>query len=696
VLARRHIQRLWFPLPGAGGSIPSRAENALSQEEFDAIMPHEFWREVVDRVAAEVPGTLLLAEAFWLLEGYFVRTLGMHRVYNSAFMVMLRDEGNAKYRSYLKKTIEFDPDIMKRYVNFMSNPDERTAIDQFGSGDKYFGVCTMLATLPGLPMFAHGQVEGFTERYGMEFKRARMEEHPNEGLIAGHQYHIAPLLRNRALFAESTNFVLYDFWNGHGTVDENVFAYSNRLHEQRALIIYNNRYGNTHGTIHVSAAFMDKERGALRQRSLSEGLAIPNEDEVILAFRDTALGLEYLRRATDFHHHGLTLDLRGYQYVVLLHWRELRSTAEQPWDRLCDALHGGGVHSVDEALVKLRLRPLHEALHQAVSSENVHLFASISSESPTRVVTKHSEETTSLSRAAQETTPLVQGKPLEAKASQMAKVCVTSDAIDLRLRPFIEKCEIFFERTLEMLSAEDRELMERSATQRNASRADVTLHATAAKPPRAELLTTYRQSCEGLAISALRIPCLERIFSTVWPASVRYTLPSNGPGARLEPTWTPILAFVALRSLPAAGARIAIFDKLQLRSALADIFSSMGLPDEQTWHLAARIRLLLWQADNPSASIGTKEFWSDPDVRWLAGVNESNAKTYFNKELFEELLSWLQLPALLAIAPQDSEESLSISRVESVISRACRAAGDSEYDVERYLSLLKDDQEAVI
>ena len=25
VLAKRHVQRLWFPLPGAGGSIPSRA-----------------------------------------------------------------------------------------------------------------------------------------------------------------------------------------------------------------------------------------------------------------------------------------------------------------------------------------------------------------------------------------------------------------------------------------------------------------------------------------------------------------------------------------------------------------------------------------------------------------------------------------------------------------------------------------------
>src|SRR6202050_3446186 len=132
----------------------------------------------------------------------------MHRVYNSAFIIMMRDEDNAKYRSVIKNTLEFDPDIMKRYVNFMSNPDERTAIDQFGDGDKYFGVCTLLATLPGLPMFGHGQIEGFTERYGMEFKQAKMEEWPNEGLVARHQHEIAPLLKIRYLFAESTDFVL--------------------------------------------------------------------------------------------------------------------------------------------------------------------------------------------------------------------------------------------------------------------------------------------------------------------------------------------------------------------------------------------------------------------------------------------------------------------------------------------------------
>ena len=104
VLAKRHIERLWYPLPGQEAGIPSRGAAALPAAEFERRMPAEFWREVVDRVAAEAPDTLLLAEAFWLLEGYFVRTLGMHRVYNSAFMHMLRDERNAEYQNVIRET----------------------------------------------------------------------------------------------------------------------------------------------------------------------------------------------------------------------------------------------------------------------------------------------------------------------------------------------------------------------------------------------------------------------------------------------------------------------------------------------------------------------------------------------------------------------------------------------------------------
>ena len=187
VLARRHIQRLWYPLPGHEAGIPSRSSAALPAAELARRMPAEFWREVVDRVAAEVPDTLLLAEAFWLLEGYFVRTLGMHRVYNSAFMHMLRDEKNAGYQQVIRETVAFDARILGRYVNFMNNPDERSAVDQFGRHDKYFGVATMLATLPGLPMFGHGQVEGFSEQYGMEFRRPQRDETPDDGLVERHR-----------------------------------------------------------------------------------------------------------------------------------------------------------------------------------------------------------------------------------------------------------------------------------------------------------------------------------------------------------------------------------------------------------------------------------------------------------------------------------------------------------------------------
>src|SRR4029453_13538533 len=103
--------------------------------------------------------------------GYFVRPLGMPRVYNSAFMHMLRDERNAEYQKVIRETLGFDARVLGRFVNFMNNPDQRSAIHQFGSGEKYLGGATLLATLPGLPMFGHGQVEGYSEQYGMEFRR---------------------------------------------------------------------------------------------------------------------------------------------------------------------------------------------------------------------------------------------------------------------------------------------------------------------------------------------------------------------------------------------------------------------------------------------------------------------------------------------------------------------------------------------
>jgi glycosidase len=616
-LAKRHFQRLWFPIPGTGGAIPSRAEYSMSKADFDRAMPEEFWREVVDRVAREVPGTLLLAEAFWLMEGYFVRTLGMHRVYNSAFMNMMRDEENAKYRSVIKNTIEFDPDILKRYVNFMSNPDERTAIDQFGNGDKNFGVASMMSTLPGLPMFGHGQIEGFTEKYGMEFRRARYQEDPDRGLVARHDREIAPLLHQRWLFAESENFLLYDFYRSDGSVDENVFAYSNRRGEHRALVIYHNRFASTYGTIHVSASYADKGAGHLRQQTLGGAFGLPNDGNLFLAFRDNSTGLEHLERASKIVSQGYSLELHAYNCHVFLNWRELRPDENYRWDLLCDSLNGCGVPNLDDALQALEVAPLHDALVALLQPDLVTELAELSGALP---ACGH-EDT--------ESTP----------AAQLMQRVET-----LSLRFATEAFGIYGRKTGSAVAVDEKSLW----------------------------LSICRQFH-----AVVGLPGIESEFPGPWSHEAKIVLPSDDPPLHPSVIWGPALGYAVLAGMAeavggtdTAATALGLFDRLRLRHAFARAFSVGEQITEDGWRAAARIRLaFLYQtlitakpvkgaAEEAFAGF-PRQFWEDGNARWLLSVNESAGEWYFNKELHQQVLWWTQLPDLLRLtAPAAAEPAI--------------------------------------
>ena len=363
-LTKRHFQRLWFPQPGTGGAIPTRAEFGMSKQAFDEVMPNEFWREVVDRLAAEAPDTLLLAEAFWLLEGYFVRTLGMHRVYNSAFMNMLRDEDNGKYRTVLKNTLEFDPEVLRRFVNFMNNPDERTAVEQFGKDNKYFGICVMMISLPGLPMFGHGQVEGYAEKYGMEYRRAYWNENPDATLVARHDREIFPLLHKRHLFAGVDNFLLYDFFTSDGKVNEDVFAYSNAFGTEKSLVAYHNKNSHTAGWIKNSVMYSVKDpqtgKRMLAQNTLGVGLAIAPAKDRFTIFRDHRSQLEYIRPNRDLCDNGIYMELGPYEYHLFLDFREREDDEHHHLERLTRYLSGRGVPNIDDALQEMFLQPIHQ------------------------------------------------------------------------------------------------------------------------------------------------------------------------------------------------------------------------------------------------------------------------------------------------------------------------------------------------
>ena len=369
-LARKHIHRLWYPAPGSGGDIPGRSQHGMSNEEFYRSMPQEFWREVVDRVAAEAPDTLLLAEAFWMMEGFFVRTLAMHRVYNSAFMNMLKSEENEKYKNTIKSTISFEPEILKRFVNFMNNPDEDTAIAQFGDGDEDFGVCALRVTMPGLPMFGHGQIEGYHEKYGMEYRRAYWNEIPNWDLINRHYQSIFPLMKKRYLFADSENFRLYDMYRENGEVDHNVFAYSNRSGSETALVTYNNAFNSTAGRITTSLPFAIKDAAGNRsasQYSLAEGLQILNEHNYFTIFREQRSGKWFIRENSTLNQQGMFIHLHGYESHVYLDFYQVQDT-DGLYRKLYETLDGLGIYDIELRKKELFLEPIHLAFKRFLQS----------------------------------------------------------------------------------------------------------------------------------------------------------------------------------------------------------------------------------------------------------------------------------------------------------------------------------------
>jgi len=650
-LAKRHFQRLWFPEPGSGGAIPSRAEYGMTKAEFDKAIPQEFWREVVDRVATEVPGTLLLAEAFWLMEGYFVRTLGMHRVYNSAFMNMMRDEENANYRSVIKNTIEFDPDILKRYVNFMNNPDERTAVEQFGKGDKYFGICTVMATLPGLPMFGHGQVEGFAEKYGMEYRRAYHDEQPDQWLEARHEREISPLLHRRALFAESENFLLYDFYSDEGWVNEDVYAYSNCKGAERALVVFHNKYATARGWVRTSCAFAEKlpDGGRrLRQRSLGESFNLSTGERALVAFRDAFTGLEYLYNSRDVAERGLHLELGAYKCQVFLDWRDIVDDGTRPWGELCAMLSGGGVASLEDALRALELKPVHQAIYSLLDPTLIRDFASAAaSMMHIRDAAEEPAEDTS-SKIIDPEQLIVQA------AARLATLIETAHRIDERL-------------------------LRQGGGERSESWSATT----------AAALKAFSESLEA----AFRLPSLMREFPEPWPGDV---LPTGEDHSGQKAIWGSVVAWCALRALGVQAdaensnrASARLFDELHLHDVFANAFGLLGLMGEDQWRASARVRVAFAHASwTPGVarvserSVGVMSWIHDAEFGWLIGAHEHEGVRYLVKEPYESLLWWMALPTLLEIASEEELGRAKIHTLEAAIRQRMNAAKHASYRLE--------------
>ena len=663
-LARRHLQRLWYPEPGSGGAIPSRAEHALSREEFDAAVPVEFWREVVDRAAVEAPDTLLLAEAFWLMEGYFVRTLGMHRVYNSAFMNMLRDEDNAKYRKVIKDTLEFDPEVLKRYVNFMNNPDERTAIEQFGDGGKYFGVCTLLATLPGLPMVGHGQIEGFKEKYGMEYRRAYYDETPRLDLLERHRRKIFPLFHRRRLFAGVEHFLLYDFFRPEGTVDENVLAYSNGAGGERVLVVYHNAYAETRGWIRTSAAFAEKTNGGdgrrLVRKLLSEGLNVSGDPGTWVVFKDFVSGLELIRNSRDLAEKGLDLELKGYQCAVFEGFREVREDDRRLYSRIAAELGGRGIPDLERAAFDLWAGPVQAAFRELVHPGFFEWLME-------RRISKRGG-----------TADPEALRQIEEKAGRLA-------AAAEGLRPEGWKS-----------GPEGRQ--EYAGSVRSDFEAVLRLPAIAPRARKAGA-KTLQEALGYLKSGSIESAPAGKIKrrSTAKPHASRLD-----SGIDPKTAWISLLFFAAVRSLDRlGGGRNAadLMDEWGLSGIVTETLNRAGFNENAQADIAGLVQALAGRPLDLDPAVSAEEnarhlaeiFFGDPHYRAALRVHAFEGKDYFRQEAFD-LLRWLIVAVAAADAAGEEKPgraSRTISRAFAVADALRKAERKSGFETARFLTELK-------
>jgi hypothetical protein len=499
----------------------------------------------------------------------------------------------------------------------------------------------------------------------MEYYRPRYDESPDPWLVERHQREIAPLLKRRWVFAESHDFLLYDFFESSGSVDENVYAYSNRAGNERALIVFNNRYGETHGTVHNSAAYADKGSSQLRQRRIHDGFGFDPHSGAILSWRDSLTGLEYLRRARDVAERGITFHLHAYQCHVLMDWHEKWASAEKPWDRLCDQLNGRGVPSLEDALVELELEPVHQALRALFDQDTIRMLTDMA---------EHPRTT-----AANGTVSVALDRKTNRARSELFNVTWS-------------RCEAFIR------------LAQPAFMSRAGKQSEMTMPGL--------LGPAFR---ERLA-AALRIPVVETLCSAPWTAAARRVLPSPSPQMAATAMWAPVIAWCVLETLAESidsekpeTAALQIFEQLRLRKPLAEAFASLGFEGESAWRAAARIKVLLLakrasaqkpdpdiaaekaeagplKLSTPEEQLGSRAelssthelvaahkaaprrkhelapivaglpraLWSDPDVRWLTGVHDAGEYSYLVQEPFEELLWWLQMPAILRLASQSS------------------------------------------
>lgn len=114
-----------------------------------------FWPNCLDRVRAEHPGTLFMAEVYWNRE-YELQQAGFDYTFDKMLYDRLLSGDPESIRAHLRGGLEFQ----RHCVRFLENHAEQRAAARFANGDHHRGALLITGMVPGLLLCHHGQEDG--------------------------------------------------------------------------------------------------------------------------------------------------------------------------------------------------------------------------------------------------------------------------------------------------------------------------------------------------------------------------------------------------------------------------------------------------------------------------------------------------------------------------------------------------------
>jgi hypothetical protein len=447
-------------------------------------------------------------------------------------------------------------------------------------------------------------------------------------------------MKRRHLFSDVKNFLLYDFFTPEGYVNENVFAYSNLTGDERALIIYHNKYESARGWVRSSVAYSTKtgdgDERRLIQKNLGEGLGLQNDQAYFCIFRDNASGLEYIRNSRELCGKGLYVELGAYKYHVFIDFREVRDNQWNHYAQIANELSGRGVPSIEETLKAKLLQPLQSAFRELVNED-------------------------------------VFRRLIEVRITQ------PQAQLDQKLMEEIEKKMVDFLQKVKQLSGGREDEMTVTREVRCKLEAILYLPIITSRFPRLQP-KGVKAAAEYLHKKLTDSPYTwVTLFSWLFVHALGKAV-SQRSSVEQSRSW---------------------IDEWRLGKTISDVLEELGLDDETTWRAVILVKLLTshqrWfevkPPDQKQTSAILESLFKDDEVQQFLQVNRYDDIWWFNKEAFEELLWWLLLIAAVEIGSDPlrpiNEVVKELNGCYSMIQTWQKAEEQSEYQVEKLMEGVK-------